>query len=83
MINQFIHSSWVTHHIILTKEEQCRSGDGSVPKHINACIKVVHRVASEDAKVKQACLFYQYLPTWKYSLPETYAETRKRYLQLH
>lgn len=71
VVNHFHHTLRVTQSIVLTKEEECRSHDRSVPKRVDASVEVVHCLPFKNAEVEQAYLFHQSLPLRKYSLAKT------------
>lgn len=71
VVDEFLHSSRVTHGIVLTVEEEGRGSDRGAPKGTDARVEVVHGVPSEDAKVKHAHFSDQHLPLWKHSLPKS------------
>lgn len=71
VVDELLHSSGVTHGIVLTVEEEGRGSDRGVPKGSDARVEVVHGVPSEDTKVEQAHFSDQHLPLWKYSFPKS------------
>lgn len=72
VLDELLHGSRVTHHIVLAVEEERGSRDRGAPKGTDAGVKEVHGVPSEDAEVKQAHLSYLCLPLWKHSFPKSW-----------
>lgn len=73
---EFFHGSRVTHHIVLTVEEEHRCRDRGAPKGADARVEVIHGVPPEDAEVKHARLSYQRLQLWEYGFPKSYKKTK-------
>lgn len=78
VVDEFLHSSRVTHGIVLTVEEEGRGIDRGAPKGTDASVEVVNGVPSEGAKVEQAHFSDQHLPLWKYSFPKSFSHNFQR-----